>query len=152
MEQKGFLALFSIVMGFIANSITIPMIVLLILIIMDYILGIGAAIKKEKKFDPFKAIWGAVKKVGYAVVILFGILVDLLLAQGLDAIGLTLPVKAVFSAAATIYLCGVELFSGCKHLITLGVPVPKFLVKYSKFLKEKTEEIMDQGDSNESNK
>lgn len=143
MEQKGILALLGVVTSFIVGSISIPMIVLLILIILDYILGILAAVKEEKKFDAPKAIWGAVKKVGYAIVILFGVLVDMLLLQGINEIGLDIPWPAVFSIAATVYLCGIEFFSGCRHLITLGVPVPKFLIKFSQFLTEKTEKVME---------
>lgn len=143
MGQKGILALLGVVTSFIVGSISIPMIVLLILVILDYILGILAAVKEEKKFDASKAIWGAVKKVGYAIVILFGILVDILLLQGISEIGLNIPWPAVFSIAATVYLCGIEFFSGCRHLITLGVPVPKFLIKFSQFLTEKTEKVME---------
>jgi len=143
MEQKTFLALIGFVVSFITGSISIPMVVLLILIILDYILGIAAAIKDEKKFDLSKAIWGAVKKVGYAIVILFAILVDLLLIQGINEIGWDAPFRAIFSVAATVYLCGIEFFSGCRHLIALGVPVPTFLVKFAEFLTEKAEKVMD---------
>lgn len=143
MEQKTFLALFGFVVSFITGSISIPMVVLLILIILDYMLGIAAAIKDEKKFDLSKAIWGAVKKVGYAIVILFAILVDLLLIQGINEIGWDAPFRAIFSVAATVYLCGIEFFSGCRHLLTLGVPVPGFLVKFAEFLTEKAEKVMD---------
>ena len=143
MEQKTFLALISFVVSFITDSISIPMVVLLILIILDYILGIAAAIKAEKKFDLSKAIWGAVKKVGYAIVILFAILVDLLLIQGINEIGWDAPFRAIFSVAATVYLCGIEFFSGCRHLLALGVPVPGFLVKFAEFLTEKAEKVMD---------
>jgi len=143
MEQKGILALIGVVISFITGSISIPMIVLLILIILDYILGILAAVKEEQKFDVSKAVWGAVKKVGYAIVILFAILVDLLLIQGINEIGLEMPFRAIFSVAATVYLCGIEFFSGCRHLITLGVPVPQFLVKFAEFLRDKTEKVME---------
>lgn len=143
MEQKGFLALLSIVVGFIANSISIPMIILLILMLSDYILGITAAVKSEKKFEKSIALWGIVKKIGYAIVILFAILIDLLISQGMVALQWDLPYKPVFAIVTTIYFCGLEFFSGCGHLITLGVPVPKFLVKFSNFLKEKSEDVMD---------
>lgn len=143
MEQKGFLALVGVVVSFITSSIGIPMIVLLILIILDYILGIAAAVREESRFDWSKAIWGAVKKVGYAVVILLAILVDLLLIQGINEIGLEIPYRAIFSVAATVYLCGIEFFSGCRHLITLGVPVPNFLLRFAEFLRDKTEKVME---------
>lgn len=142
-QQKGFLALCSIVVGFIANSISIPMIILLILMLSDYILGITAAIKAERKFDKSIALWGIVKKIGYAIVILFAILVDLLISQGIAALNWDLPYKPVFAIVTTIYFCGLEFFSGCGHLITIGVPVPKFLVKFSEFLKNKAEDVMD---------
>ena len=45
MEERGFLVLIGVVFSFIIDSISIPMVVLLILIILDYILGIAAAIK-----------------------------------------------------------------------------------------------------------
>lgn len=145
MEQKGFLALCSIVVGFIVNSISIPMIVLLVLMLLDYILGITASVKEERKFDKRIALWGIVKKIGYAVVILFAILVDLLISQGIVALQWDLPYKPIFAIVTTIYFCGLEFFSGCRHLITLGVPVPDFLMKFSNFLKEKSEDVMDQG-------
>lgn len=143
MEQKGFLALVSIVIGFIANSISVPMVILLVLMILDYILGITASIKEQRKFDRSIALWGIVKKIGYAIVILFAILIDLLISQGIDALNWDLPYKAIFSIVTTVYLCGLEFFSGCRHLITLGVPVPAFLVKFSEFLKDKSEKVMD---------
>ena len=143
MEQKGFLALVSIVIGFIANSISIPMIILLILMILDYVLGITASVKEERKFDKRIALWGIVKKICYAVVILFAILVDLLISQGIVALQWDLPYKPIFAIVTTIYFCGLEFFSGCRHLITLGVPVPDFLMKFSNFLKEKSEDVMD---------
>jgi len=147
-HEKGFVALVSIVIGFIANSISIPMIILLILMLLDYVLGITAAIKEEQKFNRSIALWGIVKKIGYAVVILFAILIDLLISQGIDTLNWDLPYKPVFTIVTTIYFCGLEFFSGCGHLITLGVPVPKFLVKFSNFLKKKAEdviEVKDQG-------
>lgn len=144
-HEKGFVALVSIVIGFIANSISIPMIILLILMLLDYVLGITAAIKEEQKFNRSIALWGIVKKIGYAVVILFAILIDLLISQGIDTLNWDLPYKPVFTIVTTIYFCGLEFFSGCGHLITLGVPVPNFLVKFSNFLKEKSEDVMDQG-------
>ena len=143
MEQKGFLALCSIVVGFVVNSISIPMIILLVLMILDYILGITAAVKTEKKFDKSIALWGIVKKIGYAVVILFAIFIDLLLSQGISELNWNLPYKPIFAIVTTIYLCGLEFFSGCRHLIVLGVPVPKFLIKFSNFLSEKAEDVMD---------
>ena len=143
MEQKGFLALCSIVVGFITNSISIPMIVLLVLMLLDYILGITASVKEERKFDKSIALWGIVKKIGYAVVILFAIFIDLLLSQGISELNWNLPYKPIFAIVTTIYFCGLEFFSGCRHLITLGVPVPKFLVKFSNFLKGKAENAIE---------
>ena len=143
MEQKGFLALFSIVIGFVANSISVPMVILLVLMILDYVLGITAAIKEEQKFDKSIALWGIVKKIGYAVVILFAILVDLLISQGIDILNWELPYKPIFAIMATIYFCGLEFFSGCRHLITIGVPVPQFLIKFSGFLKSKSEKTLE---------
>ena len=72
------------------------------------------------------------KKIGCAIVILFAILVDLLLIRGINEVGWEVPFRAMFSVAATVYLCGIEFFSGCRHLITLGVPVPKFLMKFAR--------------------
>ena len=143
MEQKGFLALCSIVVGFVANSISIPMIVLMVLMLLDYILGITASVKEERKFDKSIALWGIVKKIGYAVVILFAIFIDLLLSQGISELNWDLPYKPIFAIVTTIYFCGLEFFSGCRHLITLGVPVPKFLVKFSNFLKGKAENAIE---------
>lgn len=143
MEQKGFLALVSIVVGFIANSLNVPMIILLVLMILDYILGITASIKEQRKFDRSIALWGIVKKIGYAVIILFAILIDLLISQGIDTLNWDMPYKAIFAIVTTVYLCGLEFFSGCRHLITLGVPVPKFLIKFAEFLTEKTEKVME---------
>lgn len=144
MEQKGFLLLAGIMVSFITSSISVPMLVLALLMLSDYFLGIGDSIKTGKKFDKVFAIWGAIKKLGYAFVVLFAILADLLINQGLNGFGYELHWKAVFSVVVTIYLCGIEFFSGCKHLEALGVPVPKFLIKFGTFLQEKSESIMEE--------
>lgn len=142
MEQKGFLALIGIVVSFIANSISIFMIILLVLMLSDYFLGITAEIKKGSKFDKKKALWGIVKKIGYGIVILFAIMADLMILQGIQALGWDMPFKAIFAVASTIYFCGLEFFSGCRHLSTIGVPVPKFLLNFAKFLSTKAEDVM----------
>ena len=62
MEERGFLVLIGVVFSFIIDSISIPMVVLLILIILDYILGIAAAIKNEKKVRSVKGHLGSGEK------------------------------------------------------------------------------------------
>lgn len=142
MQIKYQMALFAIVGTFVMQSISIPMIILGIFAISDYFLGMLASIKTGKVFKLSTAIWGAVKKLCYGLVILLAILIDLLITNTLGGMGIALPFKPIFSTIVTIYLCGIELASCFRNSAMIGVPIPKFLMTFAKFLQVTTEKMI----------
>ena len=122
--------------GFLTQSIGVPMLILLAFFLIDYVVGIGDAIHKKETFSVEIAAWGILRKLGSAVVVIIGILVDLLIIELGTTAHVEIPFTAVFATAATLYLCGTELFSILRHLDSIGVRFPKLFQKLVTFLTE----------------
>ena len=142
---KGILTLIMAVFGYLYSSINALVIVLIIFIIMDYVLGMLACFKQDKVFDKNLAIWGAIKKVLYAFVLVLGFLADFILVYFSTAAGIALPFNALFGVAACAYLLGTEGSSIVKHLLVIGVPAPDILLKFFGLIKDQSGKIVDKG-------
>jgi phage-related holin len=110
-------------------------------IISDYVLGILVTFKKKKQFDKDLALWGAVKKVLYGVLLVIAFSCDYIIVYLAKNFGVILPVQGVFGIAATIYLLGTEGFSNARNLMILGLPVPKFMLSFFGLIKDQAGKI-----------
>lgn len=146
---KGMVWLITGVFTYIYKSITGLMFVLFLFMIVDYVTGVLAAANnqsKEEKLNSRKGINGIKKKVGYLILLLCAILLDFTLSQiaNVNFLFINNIAYGVFSLAVTIFLMGNEAISILENLGKIGVPIPEFLVKAFKDLKEKSEDIAGQ--------
>lgn len=122
--------------------LALPLIVLLVVMIIDYLTGISEA-WHSKQLNSRIGLIGIVKKVGYIMLVAVGIVVDYLISSAFVAAGLTFDTGFVVGLLVTIWLIINELISILENLSQLGVPMPGFLKKLVQRLKNTVNEKTD---------
>lgn len=134
--------LFAGVLGALAayfNVLLIPLIVLAIVMLIDYVTGMAGA-SCSGKLSSRVGIMGILKKAGYFALVAVGMVADYLISSALVEIGIDLKITYCFGMIITIWLIINELISILENLGELNVPLPSFLVNIIKTLKSKVEE------------
>lgn len=109
----------------------IVIVIALAFILLDFLTGIIKALK-NKEFTSTKMREGLYHKIGFILTVGFGYLVDF--AQGYVDIGVTLPIKEVFS----IYIIVAEIGSIIENLGEINPNVlPQSITKHFKKLNER---------------
>ena len=116
------------------REMMIPVAVLLMAMIADYISGIMAAwvtgclnSKTGKR--------GAVKKVGYMFLVVVAGIIDWVIYYGLSRIGITYEVHYYFGLLVAVWLILNELLSILENCTKMDLPIPKFIKPLAKRLK-----------------
>jgi len=137
---KGALSAFLAVAVNYAGIIAVPIIMLCVVMLLDYITGMIAA-WKARELSSRRGTFGIVKKLCYLIAVCVGIGVDWLIYSGLQSMGVSLGVKVFFGLLVSVWLIITELISILENLQKIGVPLPGFLGKILKRLKITTEEM-----------
>lgn len=137
MKENILQALFAAVIGAVAayfNVLLIPLIVLLAVMIIDYITGMAEAYT-NKTINSRIGIVGIVKKVLYFALVAVGIVADYLITSALVQIHINFEMNYCIGMIVTIWLIINELISILENLGEMGIPLPGFLIKIVKRLK-----------------
>ena len=119
--------------------IAIPLIVLTVVMLIDYITGmLSAYINAE--LSSRKGIVGILKKVSYFSLVCVGIAIDYILYSALSQMGIQSDITMFFGLTVTVWLIINELISILENLARLDVPIPKFLTSVIKKLKTTVED------------
>lgn len=116
------------------NALAVPLIVLAIMMILDYITGMTAA-WKQKTLNSKKGVEGIIKKIGYMVLVAVAMGVDFLVMSGLRSFDITIQIDMIFGLLVPIWLIINEMISILENLSIIDVPIPDFLKKIIKKLK-----------------
>ena len=149
--QAAFAAAFSAATCYL-GIVAVPIVLLLIAMIIDYVTGMISAWHKAE-LSSKKGIKGIAKKVLYFVLVTVGMVVDWSVMYWLSSFGVVEVYKFSFGAVVAFWLIVDELISILENLEALKVPVPKFLTKVVKRLKvtaEKTAETAEKENNKES--
>ena len=149
--QAAFAAAVSAVTCYL-GILAVPIVLLLIAMIIDYVTGMISAWHKAE-LSSKKGIKGIAKKVLYFVLVTVGMVVDWSVMYWLSSFGVVEVYKFSFGAVVAFWLIMDELISILENLEALKVPVPKFLTKVVKRLKvtaEKTAETAEKENDKES--
>ena len=122
------------------NAIIVPITVLMIAMIIDYITGMISA-WHSSELSSKKGIFGIIKKTSYLALVCVGMGVDWLIYSGLNQAGISTENSVFFGVLVTIWLIINELISILENLEAIGVPMPAFLIKIVKRLKVTAENI-----------
>ena len=128
------LAAFAVYMG----ALAVPIIVLMIMMIIDYLSGMSVA-WSEGTLSSRVGAKGIVKKVGYMALIVVAMGVDYLIYSGIAAANITVNYNMWFGLLVAVWLIINEMISILENLSKLGVPIPDFLTKIIKRLKNSAE-------------
>lgn len=148
--QAAFAAAFSALTCYL-GTVAVPIVLLLIAMIIDYVTGMISAWHKAE-LSSQKGVFGIVKKVSYLGLVCVGMGVDWLIYSGLHSVGVDLGYTIFFGLLVTIWLVINELISILENLGSIGVPLPKFLLTIVKKLKTTTENKVESEDEKEDDK
>lgn len=118
--------------------IAIPLIVLTVVMLVDYITGMTAAYVNAE-LSSRKGTRGIFKKLGYYSLVCVGMTLDYILCSGLAQIGIE-GNKILFGLIVTVWLIINELISILENLSRLDVPIPKFLKSVVERLKNNVDD------------
>lgn len=136
MKETSVKALLVVIAGGVTayfGAVAIPLAVLMIAMVTDYISGMTKAWMTGKLSSKVGVI-GIVKKVGYLIVVLVAAIVDWLLMSGLNKVGLSVGMDFCFGIMVTIWFIINECISILENVAAIGVPLPKFLTSMIKRL------------------
>ena len=119
--------------------VSIPVIMLIFAMIIDYATGMSAA-WYNSELSSKKGVKGIVKKVGYLVLVLASMIIDWLISQGLQQINVDLHYSVFFAVLVAVWLIINELISTLENLSRIGVPIPNFMKKLINRLKTTVDE------------
>jgi toxin secretion/phage lysis holin len=128
------LAAFAVYMG----ALAVPIIVLMVMMIIDYLSGMSAA-GVHGDLSSRVGAKGIVKKVGYMALIVVAMGVDYLIYSGITAANIEVGYNMWFGLLVAVWLIINEMISILENLSKLGVPIPDFLTKIIKRLKNSAE-------------
>jgi len=137
MKENIFKVLFAAVTASLTayfGKIAIPLFVLLVVMIADYVTGMAKA-WITRNLNSRIGLVGILKKIAYLFAICVGIVVDWVLGVTLSEIGISYNVTFSFGILVVIWLIINELISILENLGSIGVPLPDFLVKIVSKLK-----------------
>lgn len=147
---QGAFAAFVAMISYYCGIVTVPLIVLAVVMIIDYITGMASA-WKSKKLSSKKGVLGIVKKLCYLALVCVGMGVDWLIYSGLRQVGVILDYTIFFGVLVTVWLIINELISILENLKNVGVPLPKFLLSVVKRLKISADNAADNAIAKEEN-
>lgn len=123
-NSRGFFGLLISVIMYVVGGITYLLPVLVILMLIDYFVGIASAVITGEKFSVKIALLGILKKTAYLSFIVFAQLLDAVVI-GLHSTGvLNVENFRYFGLIVNVYLIGTEGVSILKNLSDCGVPMP----------------------------
>ena len=118
--------------------VSIPIIMLIFAMIVDYATGMMAA-WTNSELSSKRGVKGIVKKVGYLALVVAAMIIDWLISQGLRQINVTMAYNVFFAVLVAVWLIINELISTLENLSRMGVPIPNFMKKLIDRLKTTVE-------------
>lgn len=123
--------------------LAVPVLILVGCNVIDYITGLLAAKYREQALDSYKGFRGIAKKVCMWLLVVIGAVIDWLLIYASETVGIRLPFTFLIACVVAIWLICNELLSIMENIADIGVPLPDFLTRIVKYVKQQTEGKMD---------
>jgi toxin secretion/phage lysis holin len=134
-----FTAIFSTIAGWL-GILAIPMFVLVICNVTDYITGLVASKYRGQVIDSYKGFRGIAKKICMWLLVGIGAIIDWLLLYAGDAVGITLPFTFLIACIVAIWLICNEIISILENIVDIGVELPPFLAPIVRNIKRQVED------------
>lgn len=128
------------------NILLVPIIVLIVVMIIDYLSGMAQAYVSHTLNSRIGVI-GILKKVGYLATVAVAIIADYIISEALMLLGTDIKLSYYIGLVVTIWFIINELISILENLAEIGTPIPRFLTKIIKRLKVTVEKKTDTEES-----
>ena len=135
----SFIAFFTVMAGWI-GILAVPVIILVVFNIIDYITGLVASKYRGERITSYKSFRGIAKKVCQWLLIVIAAFVDWLIIFAGETIGLELPLIFLIACATAIWLLFNEIVSIIENMKDIGADIPPFLEPLAKNIKKQVED------------
>jgi len=123
--------------------LAVPMLLLVIINIVDYITGIMAAKYRGQEISSYKGFRGIAKKICMWLLVGVGAIIDMLILYATQQAGIDLHFSFVVAILVAIWLICNEIISVLENISDIGVALPPFLIKIVENIKSQVEEKAD---------
>ena len=120
--------------------LAIPVLILVMCNIIDYVTGIAAAKYREEEVSSYKGLRGIIKKVCMWLLIAVGAMIDWLIIYAGNNIGIHIPVNFLIACIVAVWLIANEIISILENMLDIGVKIPPFLLPLVKNIKKQVED------------
>ena len=131
------------------GALAIPFYILVGTNVIDYATGILAAAYRGEKVSSEVGFHGIAKKICMWLLVLVGYIVDYIIISMGQTMNISIGFKCIVSIAVVFWLLANELISILENIHDIGVPMPHFLLKLVKYIKDTVEETVDGDGTNE---
>ena len=143
------IAFFTALAGWL-GILAIPVLILVLCNIIDYVTGLVASKYRNQKVNSYKSFRGIVKKICMWLLVAVGALFDWLIIYAGETVGVSIPVAFLIACVVAIWLITNEFISILENMKDIGVPIPPFLQPLVKNVQKQVEEktkIKSEGDT-----
>ena len=137
--KVSFIAFFTTLTGWI-GLLAVPVIILVVFNIIDYITGLAASKYREEPITSYKSFRGIAKKVCQWLLIVVAALVDWLIIFATETVGINSPFAFLFACLAAVWLIFNEIISILENMKDIGADIPPFLEPLAKNIKKQVED------------
>ena len=139
--EKIKLAVATTIGGFFSffGLLALPLIILVVSNILDWITGCVASNIKGEAISSNKSYKGIFKKVSMYILIMIGFMFDLLLEYGITQMGWDIQMQGFIAVVIAMWLVLNEMISIVENISVIGIDIP-FLRPLMNLVKDKVEE------------
>ncbi|HHV32263.1 MAG TPA: phage holin family protein [Clostridiales bacterium] len=134
-----FIAIFTVLSAWF-GILAVPVIVLVLFNIADYITGILAAKYRNQAISSYRGFRGIAKKICMWLLVGVGAAIDWLLTYSAEQAGINFHFGYVVACFVAVWLICNEIISILENVNDIGAPMPAFLMQIVKNLKKKVED------------
>lgn len=142
-KATKFKAFFTVIFSFLSSILgvlAIPVILMVLSNIIDYITGLFASPYRNEDINSYKSIRGIIKKVCMWLLVVVGAIVDELIVYAVASFGFTMPFTFMVACIVAIWIVCNEIISILENLKDIGVKLPAFLLPLVKNIKSQVED------------
>lgn len=131
-----FIGLFTSFLG----GACVPILIMVCSNILDYITGIIASPYRKQEINSYRGIRGITKKVTMWLLVIVGALLDKTIIYISELLpNVQLNFNFAIACIVAVWITVNEIISILENITDIGVPVPKFMVTITKYLKKQVE-------------
>lgn len=142
-KATKFKAFFTVIFSFLSSILgvlAIPVILMVLSNIIDYITGLFASPYRNEDINSYKSIRGIIKKVCMWLLVVVGAIMDELIVYAVASFGFTMPFTFMVACIVAIWIVCNEIISILENLKDIGVKLPAFLLPLVKNIKSQVED------------